>query len=417
MDLSAALVRARAARKSLLSPLAAATEAAKSMMLALKVGEQVPGGGAHVAAGGAPDPTPGTLAVDAFSNAGSLPPATHRRRRARKQGEAIAAAVDAGMVDPGTRPHAMVPAADIDAIDDPLTVLFQGLAICIDRPAGFTQVRTDGAGKVLWSRTYSTNYGYLPGTAGGDDDELDCFVGPDTSAPEVYWFCILNEAGAFDEYKLVFGASSEQEAAGVISAHIPPQFVAPGCAVTTVAQIAALLGKDPIERESALVLVTKALDAIEPVTRQDGEVQGDVGDPVRHDVEPTRHMRIVTKSIGELQYVRGIVLEPEVVDAQGEVYSAEVIRESAWNWASFYQNFDIQHVAFANDRIRLVESWIAPCDLEIDGQPVKAGTWLVGAVIEDPALWAAVKRGELTGWSMNGLSRGEPVDPGGARLG
>jgi hypothetical protein len=392
-----------------------------------------------------------------------------------------------------------------DTIPDPIVTDYHGLCIVIDRPAGFVQTKLADDGTVAWTRTYNCNYGYLPDTCNGDGDELDCFVSPpvDVSAGPlcevVYWYCITDALGTFDEYKLVFGCATEADARAIILAHIPQQFVAPGSAMTTLGQIKALLGKEPVEREEALIVVSKSLDGMErsykranalsSVCKRGPTYEGakplppelashpaltaaptekypnpadvggwlyvidsdDTSDPQgwvafvgvdgkallwtrreanggvigvpyefqRPDLALPATLATATKSAAfrivqkssptEEQYVLGVVLEPEVVDAQGEVYSADVIRQSAFNWLADYRNIDLQHKVFINRSVRVVESYIAPADMTIDGQAVKAGTWLLAVIVDDPALWAAIKRGEYTGFSINGLKRSEPI--------
>jgi len=43
-------------------------------------------------------------------------------------------------------------------------------------------------------------------------------------------------------------------------------------------------------------------------------------------------------------------------------------------------------------------------DWDCDGTIVKAGDWLIGAVLDEPA-WDLVKSGKITGWSPQGTAR------------
>ncbi len=67
----------------------------------------------------------------------------------------------------------------------------------------------------------------------------------------------------------------------------------------------------------------------------------------------------------------------------------------------------VMHVDGTGGHVEIVESYIyrGPDWLmkATDGQDVlvKAGDWLVGAIL-DPAAWQAVKSGRLTGWSPQG---------------
>ena len=102
------------------------------------------------------------------------------------------------------------------------------------------------------------------------------------------------------------------------------------------------------------------------------------------------------------RYVLGVVLEPETVDAQNDIYSVEEVRQAAHNFMAQFQNMGLMHRSLVNDGVQLVESYLAPVDFELDGVQIKRGTWLMGVKIVDDALWQAVKSGKLTGFSIGG---------------
>lgn len=103
----------------------------------------------------------------------------------------------------------------------------------------------------------------------------------------------------------------------------------------------------------------------------------------------------------EERTVLGIVLEPEVVDAQNDVYSEDEVRQTAWKFMERYQNFGLMHVTI-EPMILPLESFLAPVDMEIGGQQVKRGTWLLRVRVLDDTMWEAVKSGALTGFSIGG---------------
>jgi hypothetical protein len=117
------------------------------------------------------------------------------------------------------------------------------------------------------------------------------------------------------------------------------------------------------------------------------------------------------ESTDELRYVLGIVLEPDVVDSQSDTYTAETIRQAAWDYLVHFRNRGLQHKALVNQGVELVESYIAPTNLSIGGQTVKAGTWLIGWHVLDDQIWAAIKSGALTGFSIGGVAEKIPLTP------
>lgn len=115
----------------------------------------------------------------------------------------------------------------------------------------------------------------------------------------------------------------------------------------------------------------------------------------------------------EERYVLGIVLEPTKemgeADSQGDLYSADEVRQAAYRFMEKSQTMGIQHKEAAGDRIKVLESWIAREDATIEGEPVVAGSWLLGVRIVDDDLWAAVKAGEFTGFSIGGAANRTPI--------
>jgi len=123
---------------------------------------------------------------------------------------------------------------------------------------------------------------------------------------------------------------------------------------------------------------------------------------VKRSVEKILSREIPIFKAAEERIVYGIVLEPETKDAQNDIYSAEEIRQAAHRYMEEFRHLGLMHRYRMDGRIRILESYIAPCDMEVEGQPVKAGTWLMVARVIDDGLWAAVKSGKLTGFSIGG---------------
>ncbi len=112
--------------------------------------------------------------------------------------------------------------------------------------------------------------------------------------------------------------------------------------------------------------------------------------------------RIPLLKTGEERFVLGIVLEPETVDAQNDVYSAAEVREAAHRFLEDYGNIGLMHRGLVNDQVKILESYVAPAEFEMDTAKIKKGTWLLAVHVLDDALWAKVKSGDLGGWSIGG---------------
>lgn len=120
-----------------------------------------------------------------------------------------------------------------------------------------------------------------------------------------------------------------------------------------------------------------------------------------------REMRI--KKTGEERYVLGIVLEPEVVDAQKDIYSSDEVRAACYRYMEDFQNSGLMHSQLVNGRVRLLENYLAPVDFSIGEEQVKKGTWLQALRIRDDGIWSAVKGGDLTGLSIGGSAVRSPA--------
>jgi len=102
------------------------------------------------------------------------------------------------------------------------------------------------------------------------------------------------------------------------------------------------------------------------------------------------------------RYVLGVVLEPDVVDAQQDTYSADDVRKAAFSYMEDHQNVGLMHKTLVNGKAKIVESYLAPVDFALGTEKVKKGTWLMGVRVQDDALWEAVKKGTLGGFSIGG---------------
>jgi len=451
---------------------------------------------------------------------------------------------------------------------------FQGIPLVIDRPRGFVQTGTAKDG-TPWEREYKTDYGYIPATLGGDDEELDVFVGPNDAAPLAYWVAQTREDGRLDEYKVFLGYDSEEAARACYLEHIPARFMGSVFA-TPVGALQALLGMHPAEMQrevegtpeavieaaraaatgedvetmlERLRVALAAMDATQKAgaDKYDGidfappdgvrealrrglalHEEGFSGDGLQSEtvswatrmaagenVSPDKARKMaawfarhavdekadwatektpgyvawmlwggdpgrawaeklgtqmdardngtaskadadpggevaekaadpapapdapVAKALDfcaigkdasgaprEERYVLGPALIPDVVDLQGDTYTREAVRETAFKWMREYQNFSVQHsedpeapmgfleAGLANHQLDLVENYIVKDAGEAYGdRTMPAGTWMVAAIVVDDALWADVKAGRKTGWSIGGLARRTPIAP------
>lgn len=114
-------------------------------------------------------------------------------------------------------------------------------------------------------------------------------------------------------------------------------------------------------------------------------------------------------SMDEQRTVFGIVLEPETVDAQRDIYSADEIEKTAERFLEQYQQFGLMHQSILPSILPL-QSYIAPVDFTLNGQEIKKGTWLLKVRVLDDGVWGDVKSGRLTGFSIGGSAVRKPEE-------
>jgi len=103
---------------------------------------------------------------------------------------------------------------------------------------------------------------------------------------------------------------------------------------------------------------------------------------------------------GDQQICYGIVSEPDVVDLQGDRLSKSEIRVACHKFMMKSQRINKEHNGPA--KADIIESYIAPTDFTCNGQKVRKGSWIMGVKVHDPEIWQAIKKGEITGFSIAG---------------
>lgn len=109
--------------------------------------------------------------------------------------------------------------------------------------------------------------------------------------------------------------------------------------------------------------------------------------------------------------VIGVVYQPDVEDAHGDMMDAVEIEKAAHMFMENQHtyNIDKQH-DLETDKGYVVESYIAPCDMEMGDQTIIKGSWVAGVKVTDDETWEAIQKGEITGFSMWGVGKREEVE-------
>ncbi|AJS61524.1 terminase [Paenibacillus sp. IHBB 10380] len=109
--------------------------------------------------------------------------------------------------------------------------------------------------------------------------------------------------------------------------------------------------------------------------------------------------------------VIGVVYQPDVEDAHGDMMDAVEIEKAAHLFMENQHtyNIDKQH-DLDTDKGYVVESYVAPCDMEIGEQVIAKGSWVAGVKVTDDDTWEDIQKGEITGFSMWGVGKREEIE-------
>lgn len=125
-----------------------------------------------------------------------------------------------------------------------------------------------------------------------------------------------------------------------------------------------------------------------------------------------KSLTLITKEEDKDQHIfYGIVYEPDITDAQGDIANAQEIQKACYHFMEHSQTFLVKH---KGDRItaHILENYLAPVDFEIEKHVIKQGAWVLALRILDNDVWEAIKKGELAGYSMAGIAHGTDLTKG-----
>lgn len=109
----------------------------------------------------------------------------------------------------------------------------------------------------------------------------------------------------------------------------------------------------------------------------------------------------IAKSVDQdLMQATFLVLQPEVADAHGDIYSEEEIRKGCHNFNQYCNVANLMHLV-ETTTFDIVESYICPVDMILNDQIVKAGSWLTVLQFFDEEVWEEVKKGNFNGVSIS----------------
>ena len=115
----------------------------------------------------------------------------------------------------------------------------------------------------------------------------------------------------------------------------------------------------------------------------------------------------IAKVDTDQRLIYGVVLVPDVEDLQGDICSKEDIQEAAHDYLVNSRLIKAQHRAPTDADV--VECYIAPVDIPLGKGIVPAGSWVMVTKVNSNAMWTAIKKGDITGYSIGGRGTREEI--------
>lgn len=119
----------------------------------------------------------------------------------------------------------------------------------------------------------------------------------------------------------------------------------------------------------------------------------------------------IAKIDDDKRIVKGVVYQPDVADAHDDQMDEVEIEKAAhlFMQQQHTYNIDKQH-DLEVDKGFVIESYIAPCDMTLGEQQIVKGSWVAAVKVTEDDTWEAIKKGEITGFSMWGVGKREEIE-------
>ncbi|WP_449602990.1 XkdF-like putative serine protease domain-containing protein [Paenibacillus sp. Marseille-Q9583] len=119
----------------------------------------------------------------------------------------------------------------------------------------------------------------------------------------------------------------------------------------------------------------------------------------------------IAKIDDDKRIVKGVVYQPDVADAHDDQMDEVEIEKAAHLFMEKQHtyNIDKQH-DLEVDKGFVIESYIAPCDMTLGEQQIVKGSWVAAVKVTEDDTWEAIKKGEITGFSMWGVGKREEIE-------
>lgn len=98
-------------------------------------------------------------------------------------------------------------------------------------------------------------------------------------------------------------------------------------------------------------------------------------------------------------------------DLHGDTYDAEEVEKACHSYNTSCMKTNLGHLVMVDDELcSVIESYIAPVDMQIGDQYVTKGSWLQVWQFAEGPLWEGVKSGEWSGISIGCTATVEEIE-------
>lgn len=108
---------------------------------------------------------------------------------------------------------------------------------------------------------------------------------------------------------------------------------------------------------------------------------------------------IIKSTEEEMKLATFVVLVPDEVDLHGDIYDELTVLKACNNYNKYCRKSNLFHLQ-QTESFSVVQSWTSPVDTEIEGRPIKKGTWLCTVECHSDELWKLIKSGDICSVSI-----------------
>lgn len=117
----------------------------------------------------------------------------------------------------------------------------------------------------------------------------------------------------------------------------------------------------------------------------------------------------VAKSLDEeLKQVTYVCMRADTTDEHGDYTSSDEVRKAAESfrkaWLANQKLTNLFHL-YKTSSFDVLESYLSPCEMSLNGHYVNKSDWLVTLQINDDKLWDAIKSGDIVGVSIGAKAK------------